>query len=535
MAMNPEWSKILGGQGRPPPKARKTGTLRPGQDAYDRDYPPALSMNRMEAQVLSLLKDSKQSKLEVDSVAREDDPRDVESMKEELKKRDKQIDDLEAMQLSCDQCLESIQQSLSASKDSTAGTADKIKQAKAVLSAISPKIEYDLEKLSEQQTCIRELTLKNDSLLMQKGALTAQIKDLESMNQSDQIQGQLKDIQNNNTELHRRIGQFESQVAHNERTLEDTRRDLEQSEDLATKLKSERIALQAEKEDPEYHVNALKNKYASFKDAKEKAIATIDEQLAKGRLAKEQRSIRSDVQEIAELEQRGREATAPQSGTPSPAMSYGHSVGAPSSCTLHSPSLGAQSPQTPFGSYPQSPINTPTPQPYYSPYQGYVPFYPQGQMIHQFDQLAVPSYVQPGYNFPQQDHPQQHPTPPLQSPQVAIPARTYRFLVSGSVETGPLTTDVLQALIPQMDAQISGWDTRHPRWKRRTTMGLSRCIDVRMKASSDEGDKYACAYCTKRKQLCALMRSRGVVVAPLAPSSRAAGSTPMGIGYYVLE
>ncbi|KAM3078358.1 hypothetical protein ACMFMG_006242 [Clarireedia jacksonii] len=307
MALNSEWSGVLPGQQAQPRKPRRP---RPGQDVFDRDYAPVLQMNRLESEILTGINKSRDVIAKIESHAGADDSINFEAFRKESDRRQALINDAEKMEDTCRKHIDFIRQNTIVKKTQMAEVAERLKKTKAVLSAISPKIEAQLDQLlSEQQTFVCTLTLKNDALLKKNGALEAQLEQFRAENQSNQVndylQNQLEAANAAalaNSDLHRQIGQLESHINHNKEALQTVQKELDRSRKLVEEITNEKTALQAQKDDADYHINLLKNKNRGLGEEKSIAANTIAE--LREQLLREQSKTQNEAQKAKDLEQR---------------------------------------------------------------------------------------------------------------------------------------------------------------------------------------------------------------------------------------
>ncbi|KAM3076250.1 hypothetical protein ACMFMF_005586 [Clarireedia jacksonii] len=280
MALNSEWSGVLPGQQAQPRKPRRP---RPGQDVFDRDYAPVLQMNRLESEILTGINKSRDVIAKIESHAGADDSINFEAFRKESDRRQALINDAEKMEDTCRKHIDFIRQNTIVKKTQMAEVAERLKKTKAVLSAISPKIEAQLDQLlSEQQTFV-----------------------------NDYLQNQLEGIQDSiaanaaalaNSDLHRQIGQLESHINHNKEALQTVQKELDRSRKLVEEITNEKTALQAQKDDADYHINLLKNKNRGLGEEKSIAANTIAE--LREQLLREQSKTQNEAQKAKDLEQR---------------------------------------------------------------------------------------------------------------------------------------------------------------------------------------------------------------------------------------
>jgi hypothetical protein len=119
----------------------------------------------------------------------------------------------------------------------------------------------------------------------------------------------------------------------------------------------------------------------------------------------------------------------------------------------------------------------------------------------------------------------------------------YSFLISGSLETGPLASIVPPELQTLMSAQIVRWDSMAGKgpWYHPSIASTTRCVDTRRRNLSkkqspladNSNGHVACGYCVGKKQLCVLVGRRGPIILPLPASHRPIGVTAASGNYYL--
>ncbi|KAF7884701.1 uncharacterized protein EAF02_005037 [Botrytis sinoallii] len=98
------------------------------------------------------------------------------------------------------------------------------------------------------------------------------------------------------------------------------------------------------------------------------------------------------------------------------------------------------------------------------------------------------------------------------------------FLISGTVNQGPRTLQVLPELIDKIQMEIQDWDSHPSNTKRRWD-----------RISKMSADRFACPYCVENRKLCVLVSLSGPVIAPLPINSRSVDANPTTRGYCIKE
>ncbi|TGO47834.1 hypothetical protein BCON_0261g00010 [Botryotinia convoluta] len=103
------------------------------------------------------------------------------------------------------------------------------------------------------------------------------------------------------------------------------------------------------------------------------------------------------------------------------------------------------------------------------------------------------------------------------------------FLISGTVNQGPRTLQVLPELIDKIQIEMQDWDS-HPSNTKKKKKQLSLSVAP---SSAESPDRFACPYCVENRKLCVLVSLSGPVIAPLPINYRSVDANPTTRGYYI--